>query len=74
MIDLVGSDSGILRIPYEEAYEAGFEDMMRRIPDTSKINQAIGWQARHSLDEILEDIIAHERGIVPTVDHVPDSV
>ncbi len=40
------SDSEIVRIPYEEAYEGGFEDMARRIPDTGKIERAIGWEQR----------------------------
>lgn len=56
-----GSQSEITHIPYEEAYEAGFEDMTRRIPDTSKIRQAIGWERRHDLDRILADVIAHHR-------------
>jgi UDP-glucose 4-epimerase len=53
-----GSDSEIVTIPYEEAYEEGFEDMLRRVPDTSKLERAIGWQPTHDLDEILADVIA----------------
>jgi UDP-glucose 4-epimerase len=56
-----GSDSEIVKIPYDEAYGEGFEDMPRRVPDTTKIAAAIGWQPTASLDEILEDVIAHER-------------
>jgi UDP-glucose 4-epimerase len=40
------SESEIVAIPYDEAYEEGFEDMLRRVPDTSKIERAIGWQRR----------------------------
>lgn len=58
------SDSEIMRIPYDEAYEGGFEDMARRIPDTNKLQRAIGWERRHNLDEILEDVIAHHQGLV----------
>ncbi len=58
------SDSEIVRIPYDEAYEGGFEDMARRIPDTSKIKQAIDWKERHDLDDILGDVIAHHQGSV----------
>jgi len=58
------SDSEIVRIPYDEAYEGGFEDMARRIPDTSKIKQAIDWQQRHNLDDILSDVIAHHQDSV----------
>jgi UDP-glucose 4-epimerase len=55
------SDSDIVEVPYEEAYEEGFEDMMRRVPDTTKINAALGWAPTRTLDDILEDIIAFER-------------
>ncbi len=56
-----GSESQIVTVPYEEAYEAGFEDMMRRIPDTSKIHRALGWSPTRSLEETLSDVIAFER-------------
>jgi len=56
-----GSGSQIVKVPYEEAYEAGFEDMMRRIPDTSKIHRALGWSTTRSLEETLADVIAFER-------------
>lgn len=62
--DACESDSEIVRIPYDEAYEGGFEDMARRIPDTSKIKQAIDWKERHDLDDILGDVIAHHQGSV----------
>lgn len=58
---LVGSDSPIRTLSYDEAYEEGFEDMMRRVPDTSKIKSAIGWQPTRKLDDILRDVIAYER-------------
>ncbi|MDP8909869.1 MAG: nucleoside-diphosphate sugar epimerase, partial [Chloroflexota bacterium] len=50
-------ESEIRVIPYDEAYEAGFEDMPRRYPDISKLNAAIGWEPTRSLDEILGDVI-----------------
>jgi UDP-glucose 4-epimerase len=56
------SESEIVRVPYDEAYESGFEDMDRRIPDTTKIEQAIGWRRTHDLSEILADVIAHQQG------------
>ena len=56
------SESEIVTIPYDEAYEDGFEDMLRRIPDTSKLERAIGWKRTHDLDEILADVIAHQQG------------
>ncbi len=58
---IVGSDSEIVTVPYDEAYEAGFEDMPRRIPDTSKINALLGWEPTHTLDEILADVVESNR-------------
>ncbi len=55
------SESEIVLIPYDKAYGEGFEDMRRRVPDTTKIERALGWQATASLDEILADVIAHQR-------------
>ena len=56
---LSGSDSRIVFVPYQEAYEEGFEDMMRRVPDISKINKLIGYAPKISLDEILTSIIEY---------------
>jgi UDP-glucose 4-epimerase len=57
------SKSEITIVPYEEAYEPGFEDMQRRIPDTSKIRSLLGWHPTKSLAEILSDVIdEHRRG------------
>ena len=58
---LVGSESRIVFIPYDEAYEEGFEDMMRRVPDTTKVRTLLGFRPAHTLDEILQSVIAHER-------------
>ncbi len=58
---LVGSDSPIVHIPYEEAYEEGFEDMPRRVPDVSKAEELTGFRQSLALDGILEEIIAFER-------------
>lgn len=54
---LARSESEIVTVPYEEAYEEGFEDMRRRIPDTSKVRDLLGWTATKSLDDILVDVI-----------------
>ncbi len=56
-----GSSSEIVLIPYERAYEAGFEDMRRRVPDLRKIEAAIGWKPRTSLDETIDQIVAFFR-------------
>ena len=58
---LTGSPSEIVLVPYEEAYEAGFEDMRRRAPDISKIQRLIGYRPGLDLPEMLERVIAHER-------------
>jgi len=55
-----GSDSDVVLIPYHEAYGAGFEDMQRRVPDTTKIHRALGWRPTASLDQILSEVIEHE--------------
>jgi UDP-glucose 4-epimerase len=58
---LTGSASEIVTIPYDQAYEAGFEDMPRRVPDISRINGLIGYEPRVRLDEILERVIDYFR-------------
>lgn len=58
---LTGSDSEIVRIPYDEAYEQGFEDMPRRIPSLSRIRAMIGYDPTFSITDIVSDVIAHCR-------------
>ena len=58
---LAGSSSTIRLIPYDEAYESGFEDMPRRLPDLSKIRTMIGYEPRFSLDDILVHVIEYFR-------------
>jgi UDP-glucose 4-epimerase len=55
------SPSEIVFVPYDEAYEAGFEDMPRRVPDLRKIQNLVGYQPTLVLDEILRRVIAHMR-------------
>jgi UDP-glucose 4-epimerase len=61
IIELTGSTSSIELIPYEQAYEAGFEDMQRRVPDTTKLRALTGWQPTLDLTDILEGTIAEAR-------------
>jgi UDP-glucose 4-epimerase len=56
-----GSRSEIKLIPYDQAYEDGFEDMRRRAPDIQKIKATVGWQPTISLDETLDQVIAQFR-------------
>ncbi|HEX6230671.1 MAG TPA: NAD-dependent epimerase/dehydratase family protein [Actinomycetota bacterium] len=67
VIEMSGSSSRIVRIPYDEAYEEGFEDMQRRVPDTTRIYDLIGWEAKRSLEDIIRDVLAHERASLPVV-------
>jgi len=62
IIAAVGSSSEVVHIPYSEAFAPGFEDMERRIPDTTRIREMTGWQPKRSLDEIISSVIDHERG------------
>jgi UDP-glucose 4-epimerase len=55
------SDSAIVRIPYEQAYEEGFEDMPRRVPDLTRIRSAIGYEPRVQIDEIIAEVVRHIR-------------
>ncbi len=55
------SHSEIVFIPYDQAYEVGFEDMRRRVPDVSKIHAAIGWQPTTSLETTVDQIITFYR-------------
>ena len=55
------SRSDIKLIPYDQAYEAGFEDMRRRVPSIDKIAAAIGWQPAIALDQTLDEVIAEFR-------------
>jgi UDP-glucose 4-epimerase len=58
---MTGSRSTIKYIPYDEAYESGFEDMPRRVPDLAKVEGLIGYKPRHTLDDILSQVIEYFR-------------
>jgi UDP-glucose 4-epimerase len=60
--ELTGSRSEIVTVPYSEAYEEGFEDMPRRVPDTSKVARLTGFRPTVSLDEILLSVIEYYSG------------
>ncbi len=61
VIALTGSRSEIVLVPYEQAYEPGFEDMQRRVPDIRRAAALVGYQPRYTLGDTLRRIIAHER-------------
>jgi UDP-glucose 4-epimerase len=58
---LTGSTSPITYVPYDEAYEAGFEDMPRRVPDITKLHALIGYEPRLALDDIIRTVVEHIR-------------
>jgi UDP-glucose 4-epimerase len=62
--EMVGSKSEIVLVPYEKAYEEGFEDMPRRVPDISKIGKHLNWKPTIGLQQILTDVIEYQRNVV----------
>lgn len=61
IIEKTESDSEIAFIPYEEAFEEGFEDMRHRLPDTTKLKETLGFEREYDLDDILDRIIGYFR-------------
>ena len=61
VIARTGSSSAIQYVPYAEAYAEGFEDMERRLPDIRKAREWFGYAPKHSLDDIIQDVIDHAR-------------
>jgi UDP-glucose 4-epimerase len=59
--ELSGSDSPIELVPYQDVYDEGFEDMRRRVPDTSKIRSLTGWTSTRSRASILAEVLAEAR-------------
>lgn len=60
--EITGSTSQIVYVPYDEAYEAGFEDMQRRRPDTGRIHSLLGWEPKLGLEDIIGDVAADMSG------------
>lgn len=58
VIDIVGSTSKIRHVPYDEAYEEGFEDMQRRVPDTTRAKELVGFEPTVGLEEIIRMVVA----------------
>jgi UDP-glucose 4-epimerase len=61
VIERADSDSGIVLMPYEEAYGDGFEELGSRRPNTSALRNLTGWQPRLTVDDAIDDVIAFER-------------
>jgi len=60
--ELTNSESEIITVPYDEAYEECFEDMPRRVPDITKVNKQVGFQPQMDLDGILKSVIDFHTG------------
>lgn len=61
VIEQTGSTSDIRMVPYEEAYGEGFEELGRRCPDTSALEQMTGWRSTRGVEEAIDDVAAFER-------------
>ena len=61
VIERTGSQSRITLVPYEEAYDDGFEELGRRMPDTSALRELTGWTPSRTVDDAIDDVIAYER-------------
>jgi UDP-glucose 4-epimerase len=61
IIQITGSASSIQYLPYSQAYEEGFEDMPRRVPDITKIRALIGFEPTVNLNEIIQSVVDHMR-------------
>jgi UDP-glucose 4-epimerase len=53
----------VVTVPYDDAYEPGFEDMVRRVPNTEKVRALTAWEPKMSLQDIVTDVIEHHRMI-----------
>ena len=59
--DAAGSNSPLVTVPYDQAYDQGFEDMPRRVPDVSKLEATIGFKPTTPLEQIIEDVLSAHR-------------
>jgi nucleoside-diphosphate-sugar epimerase len=58
-----GSDSGVVLVPYDQAYASGFEELGTRVPDTSGLEELTGWHAELTINDAIDDVIEHERAV-----------
>lgn len=64
VIEQMDSDSKITLVPYEDAYGAGFEELGRRVPDTSALSELTDWRPARRVEEMIDDVIAYEQNKV----------
>jgi UDP-glucose 4-epimerase len=65
VIARTGSSSAIRLVAYEEAYDEGFEELGRRQPDTTAIQELTGWRPKRTVDDAIDDVIAYQRAALP---------
>jgi UDP-glucose 4-epimerase len=61
VIAQAGSSSAVRLVPYEEAYDDGFEELGRRLPDITAVHELTGWEPSRTTEEAIDDVIAFER-------------
>jgi UDP-glucose 4-epimerase len=71
IVDRTGNRSTITLVPYSQAYAEGFEDMRRRVPDTSKLRSLTAWRPTRTLDDILTETIAEAASETAEFSHKP---
>jgi UDP-glucose 4-epimerase len=59
VVERAGSSSGIRFVPFEVAYEEGFEDLEHRVPDTGAVRETIGWEAERTIEDAVTDVVEH---------------
>ena len=67
ILELTGSRSEIVHVSYGEAYEPGFEDILRRLPNSEKLRALTAWRPTYALEETLRTIIDHEAAKLESV-------
>jgi nucleoside-diphosphate-sugar epimerase len=72
VLELTGSRSEVVHVPYAQVYGTGIDDMLHRVPAIEKIEAAVGWRPERTLDEILDDVIAFERAAAETAARSPN--
>ncbi len=61
VLAVTGSKSKVRYVTYEQAYEEGFEDMLRRVPDTTRANDLVGFAPTTTLDQIITSVVEEQR-------------
>lgn len=71
VIERCESTSSVAFVPFDEAYESGFEELGRRKPDTTALEELTGWRPQLTIDNAIDDVMAWQRAHAPRVDAEP---